>query len=86
MKRQCAAGCAICAAPPERGIMAPSCECKATGDKRIIMQVAEHLGLSQAAYSKYETGEGDVPAQTLTELARFFHTTTDYILGLSDER
>ncbi|HIQ87185.1 MAG TPA: helix-turn-helix transcriptional regulator [Candidatus Scatomorpha gallistercoris] len=49
-------------------------------------QVAEHLGLSQAAYSKYETGEGDVPAQTLTELARFFHTTTDYILGLSDER
>ena len=49
-------------------------------------QVAEHLGLSQAVYSKYETGEGDVPAQTLTELARFFHTTTDYILGLSDER
>lgn len=49
-------------------------------------QVAKHLGMSQTGYSKYETGENDVPTQVLIALARFYHTTTDYILGLSDER
>lgn len=49
-------------------------------------QVAKYLGMSQTGYSKYETGENDVPTQVLIALARFYHTTTDYILGLSDER
>ncbi len=49
-------------------------------------QVAKHLGMSQTGYSKYETGENDVPTQVLIALARFYHTTTDYILSLSDER
>ena len=49
-------------------------------------QAAKHLGVSQTGYSKYETGENDVPTQVLIALARFYHTTTDYILGLSDER
>ena len=49
-------------------------------------QVAKHLGMSQTGYSKYETGENDVPTQVLIALARFYHTTTDYILSLSDGR
>ena len=49
-------------------------------------QVAKRLGMSQTGYSKYETGENDVPTQVLIALARFYHTTTDYILSLSDER
>lgn len=49
-------------------------------------QAAKHLGMSQTGYSKYETGENDVPTQVLIALARFYHTTTDYILGLSDGR
>ena len=49
-------------------------------------QAEKHLGMSQTGYSKYETGENDVPTQVLIALARFYHTTTDYILGLSDER
>ena len=49
-------------------------------------QVASILSMSQTGYSKYETGENDVPTQVLIALARFYHTTTDYILGLSDER
>ncbi|HIS45590.1 MAG TPA: helix-turn-helix transcriptional regulator [Candidatus Scatomorpha merdigallinarum] len=49
-------------------------------------QAAKHLGMSQTGYSKYETGENDVPTQVLIALARFYHTTTDYILSLSDER
>lgn len=49
-------------------------------------QAAKHLGMSQTGYSKYETGENDVPTQVLIALARFYHTTTDYILSLSDGR
>ena len=49
-------------------------------------QVARFLGMSQTGYSKYETGENDIPTQVLIKLAGFYHTTTDYILGLTDRR
>lgn len=49
-------------------------------------QVAQYLGMSQTGYSKYETGENDIPAQVLIKLAQFYHTSIDYILGLSDQK
>ena len=49
-------------------------------------QVAEFLGMSQTGYSKYETGENDIPTQVLIKLAGFYKTSTDYILGISDRR
>lgn len=49
-------------------------------------QVAKFLGMSQTAYSKYETGENDIPTQVLIKLAGFYKTSTDYILGISDRR
>mgnify|MGYP001851146785 FL=1 len=49
-------------------------------------QVAKFLGMSQIGYSKYETGENDIPTQILIKLAGFYKTTTDYILGISDRR
>lgn len=49
-------------------------------------QVANYLGMSQTGYSKYETGENDIPTQVLIRLARLYRTSTDYILGLSDRR
>ena len=42
------------------------------------------LGMSQTGYSKYETGENDVPTTILIKLAQFYDTSTDYILGLTD--
>ena len=47
-------------------------------------QIAEYLGMSQTGYSKYETGENDIPTSVLIKLADFYHTTTDYLLGRSD--
>ena len=47
-------------------------------------QVAQMLGMSQTGYSKYETGENDIPTSVLIKLADFYHTTTDYLLGRSD--
>ena len=49
-------------------------------------QVARFLGMSQTGYSKYETEENDIPTQVLIKLAKFYHTSTDYILGVSDRR
>ena len=49
-------------------------------------QVARYLGMSQTGYSKYETGENDIPTQVLIRLARFYKTSVDYILGVSDIR
>ena len=34
-------------------------------------QVAKHLGMSQTEYSKYETGENDIPTAILIKLALF---------------
>ena len=44
-------------------------------------QVAKMLGMSQTGYSKYETGENDVPTTILIKLAQFYDTSTDYIFG-----
>lgn len=44
-------------------------------------QVAKILGMSQPGYSKYETGENDIPTMALIKLARFYNTSIDYLLG-----
>lgn len=48
-------------------------------------QVAKLLNMSQTGYSKYETGENDVPTQVLLQLADYYHTSVDYLLGRTDE-
>jgi len=49
-------------------------------------QIAKYLGMSQTGYSKYETGENDIPSDVLIRLAQFYQTSTDYLLGITDER
>ena len=44
-------------------------------------QVAEMLGMSQTGYSKYETGENDVPTEVLIKLADFYGVSIDFLLG-----
>lgn len=48
--------------------------------------IAEMLKCGQSCYSKYELGKRDIPNECLITLARFYHTSTDYLLGLTDER
>ena len=47
-------------------------------------QLAKILGMSQTGYSKYETGENDIPTAILIKLARFYNTSVDYLLGETD--
>lgn len=44
-------------------------------------KVAQMLNMSQTGYSKYETGENDIPTAVLIQLARFYDTSIDYLLG-----
>lgn len=47
-------------------------------------KVAKYLNMSQTGYSKYETGENDIPTRILIELSKFYNTSVDYLLGLTD--
>lgn len=49
-------------------------------------QVAAMLGMSQTGYSKYETGENDIPTAVLIQLARFYNTSIDYLLGETNRK
>lgn len=49
-------------------------------------QVASMLGMSQTGYSKYETGENDIPTTILIKLARFYNTSIDYLLGETNQK
>ena len=49
-------------------------------------EFSKTLGMSQTGYSKYETGENDIPTEILIAIARYHHTSTDYLLGLTDVR
>ena len=50
------------------------------------LQLARLLGMSQTGYSKYETGENDIPTQVLIKLAQLYKTNVDYILGLTNKK
>lgn len=47
-------------------------------------KIATYLGMSQTGYSKYETGENDIPTSILIALAKYYHTSVDYLLGITD--
>lgn len=47
-------------------------------------KIAEQLGMSQTGYSKYETGENDIPTSILIRLAHMHNTSTDYLLNLTN--
>lgn len=46
--------------------------------------LAKIIGMSQTGYSKYETGENDIPTSILIKLADYYNTSIDYMLGRTD--
>ena len=46
--------------------------------------IATYLQCTQVCYSYYETGRRDIPSEVLIKLARYYHTSVDYLLGLTD--
>ena len=48
-------------------------------------EVGRILNMSQTGYNQYEIGRNDIPTKVLIDLANFYNTSTDYILGLTNE-
>ena len=46
--------------------------------------IADYLKCTQVSYSYYELGKRDIPTDVLIKLAAFYHTSTDYLLGITD--
>lgn len=44
-------------------------------------QLAAKLGMPQSQYCRYEQGYRDIPTDILITLADLFETSTDYLLG-----
>ena len=49
-------------------------------------RVADYLHIKQNTYSQYENGQRQIPITALIMLAKLYGTSTDYLLGLTDER
>lgn len=47
--------------------------------------VARFLNIRQNTYSQYETGQRQLPIDALIKLAKFYNTSTDYILKLTND-
>lgn len=48
--------------------------------------LAQYLSVSQRTYSRYENGERSIPTETLIKLSKFYHTSIDYLLGLTNTK
>jgi len=47
-------------------------------------QIAEYLLCDQSLYSKYEREERPLPLDLAVKLAAYYHTSVDYLVGLTD--
>ncbi len=45
-----------------------------------------YLHLNREVYRRYEKGERELPVWALIKLADLYRTSTDYILGRTDQR
>lgn len=48
--------------------------------------VAKYLNIAERTYSGYENGTRNIPVQIIVELARYYNTSTDYLLNVTDEK
>ena len=47
-------------------------------------EIAAYLHIKQNTYSQYENGQRQIPIELLIALAKYYGTSTDYILELTD--
>lgn len=48
-------------------------------------QLADLLQVHQTTYSDYERGNLNIPVSALIQLAAFYHTSIDYLVGYTDD-
>lgn len=50
------------------------------------IDVAKHLNVLQNTYSQYENGQRQIPMNLLVELAKYYNTSVDYIVELTNDK
>ncbi len=48
-------------------------------------KMAEYLNIHQTTYSNYEIGRTNVPTEVMGQLADFYGTSVDYLMGRTSE-
>lgn len=48
-------------------------------------EIAAVLNCKREVYRRYEKGIHEIPVWAVIQLANYYHTSTDYILGLTDQ-
>lgn len=49
-------------------------------------EIAAYLACDQSLYSKYERGERALPLDAAVKLAKFYGTSVDYLVGLTNRK
>ena len=49
-------------------------------------EIADYLHIKQNTYSQYENGQRQIPIDTLIQIAKFYNTSVDYLLGLTNTK
>ncbi len=47
--------------------------------------IADYLNMHRSVYRRYESGQRETPAWVVMKLADFYHVSTDYLLGRTDD-
>lgn len=56
-------------------------------DSDITQQtIADYLNIKQNTYSQYENGQRQLPIDILIKIAEYYDVSTDYLLGLTNEK
>ena len=54
-------------------------------DKFLTQEAIAHtLHITQRTYSRYETGDSNIPLETLVKIAEYHNTSIDYLLNRTD--
>ena len=48
------------------------------------LDIAELLNTTQQQYSKYETGQNEIPVRHIVTLCKFYGVSSDWLLGLKE--
>lgn len=48
-------------------------------------EIADFLHMNLQVYRRYEKGTREIPVWAVIQLASYYKTTTDYLLGLTDD-
>ena len=49
-------------------------------------EIADHLGIHQGQYQRYESGKREIPFHMVIELSKYYNVSIDYIAGLTNNK